>query len=308
MKNLKNLLGRLPSHAVNQMLKRKMVREKNIALVNFVNSHPNWFSAVDDHVLTQTDFGFSIYCNRRSGIGQTLIAEGQWEGLLSRTILACLKAGDVAIDVGANIGYDTLLMSTAVGHNGLVLAFEPVAQHLALLMRNTHATAHDNVIVQSLALSDESGVTRIALSNEYNSGMPNLRPGESGPSQPVLATRLDRLIHENQFSRIGFVKIDVEGFEFKVIQGIGQLIDRIDCLVCEVNPQFLEQCGSSAEAVFRYMWGHGFVSYCAEPLSNDQWVASDHNYKIRSMEGRHFDALFCRDIGDALKPLIRSQA
>lgn len=307
MQRLKDLIGRLPSHVINWMLKREMAREKNIALVNFVNSRPNWFRAVDEYILVSTDFGFSIYCSRWSGIGQTLIAEGQWEGLLSRTILACLKAGDVAIDIGANIGYDTLLMSGAVGHDGLVLAFEPVAQHMALLLRNIRGAKHGNVIAQSLALSDESGAARISLSSEYNAGTPNLRPGESGPSQPILVTRLDRLVNDSHFSRIGFVKIDIEGFEFKAIQGMGQLIDRVDYLACEVNPQFLQQCGSSAEAVFRYMRDHGFTSFCAEPLSNGQWVASDHNYTIQAMWGHHFDALFCREVGEALRPLIHSE-
>src|SRR5205085_1712242 len=109
---------------------------------------------VDDEVLVPTDFGFSIYCSRRSGIGQTLITEGRWEGLLSRTILACLRPGDFAIDVGANIGYDTLLMSSAVGPDGLVLAFEPEPCNLALLLKNVARAPYPNIVVQSLALSD----------------------------------------------------------------------------------------------------------------------------------------------------------
>lgn len=143
------------------MLKREMAHEKSIALVNFVNSHPNWFQSVDRRILVQTKFGFPIWCDRWDVIGQTIIATGQWEELVSRTILACLKPGDVGIDIGANMGYDTMLMSTAVGENGSVLAFEPDLQNLVALLQNIRHLEHDNVIVQSLALSDESGLAPI---------------------------------------------------------------------------------------------------------------------------------------------------
>jgi FkbM family methyltransferase len=304
MNSLKYIFGYFPSQIINLALRADLSRKTASALVNFVNNHPMWLGAVDEHVLVRTNFDFSIYCNRLSGIGQTLIADGQWEGLLSRTILACVKPGDIAIDIGANIGYDTLLMNNAVGSTGLVLAFEPVAQHLALLIRSIQHTKNNNVVAQSLALSDEASVARITLSSVYNSGMPNLRPGESGPSQPILTARLDRLIKVDQFPRIRFVKIDIEGFEFRAIQGMGQLIEKIDYLTCEINPQFLQQCGTSAEEIFLYMRDHGFMSFCTDPYGNAKWVKSDHAYKSNTTHGPHFDVLFCRRIDDALRPFI----
>lgn len=301
---MKNIFGLLPSLAINQLLKLGLSNDKNMDLVTFANSHPNWFQSVNRKILTKTNFGFSIWCDRWDVIGQTIIATGQWEGLLSRTILASLKPGDFAIDIGANMGYDTMLMASAVGANGTVLAFEPDLQNLAALLQNLKQIECNNVIVQSLALTDEQGLFRIALAPQDNRGTSNLRPGETGPSQPILATRLDNLLKDVSDERIRLVKMDIEGFEHKAIVGMGRLIDRIDCLTCEVNPQFLQQCGSDPEEIFRYMREHGFMSFCAEPSSNGRWVKSDHNYKIEAAHSTHFDALFCREIGTELRPLI----
>jgi FkbM family methyltransferase len=308
MRNPKNIIGQLPSYAINRMFEGGLAREKCIALVNFVNSRPNWFQSVDRKILVQTKFGFPIWCDRWDVIGQTIIATGQWEGLLSRTILACLKLGDVAIDIGANMGYDTMLMSTAVGKNGTVLAFEPDLNNLDALLKNIKLLRDNNVIVQSLALSDEPGLVRISLANEHNLGTSNLRPAETGPSQPALATRLDTLLESVGDSHIRLVKMDIEGFEHKAILGMGRLLERIECLTCEISPQFLEQCGTTTQGLFRTLYDHGFESFCAEPNSNGKWMKSDHNYSIHAAHSSHFDALFCRVISEEIRPLIEHAA
>jgi protein-L-isoaspartate O-methyltransferase len=127
-------------------------RSRAAKLISLVNRYPQWFSAVDRRFLTQTSFGFAIWCDRWDVIGQTIIAKGQWEGLLSRTILALLRPADIAIDIGAKIGYDTMLMSKAVGREGKVLAFEPDLDNLALLLQNLCQLEHSNVLVQSSEL------------------------------------------------------------------------------------------------------------------------------------------------------------
>lgn len=304
LRRLKNVIGFLPNQGINWVLRGSIPDIQKTAIISFVNNRPNWFSGVDRKVLVRTKFGFPIWCDRWDVIGQTIIATGQWEGLLSRTILACLEPGDVAIDIGANMGYDTMLMSKAVGADGIVMAFEPDRINLDALLENIKLLNHDNVIVQSMAVSDAPGLVRISLAGDFNRGTSNLRPDGTGPSQPVLAIRLERLVGEVTDARIRLVKMDIEGFEYKAIVGMGALLERIDYLTCEVSPQFLAQCGSSAQEIFDTMRAHGFTSYCAEPNSNGQWVKSDANYNIQASKSYHFDALFCRDVSDPLRALI----
>ena len=153
---MKAMLGTIPSYVATQLLKGLSPSEKRGQLVDLVNNYPNWFRRVDKKFLTETKFGFKIWCDRWDIIGQTIMRTGQWEGLLSRTILALLRPGDFAIDIGANIGYDTMLMSQAVSDNGTVLAFEPDLENLASLIRNIQDFSLHNVIVQSAALADSN--------------------------------------------------------------------------------------------------------------------------------------------------------
>jgi FkbM family methyltransferase len=194
MNNQKKFIGKIPSLFISYLLRSNISRERKTAIINLVNCHPNWLYHVDKKISIDTNFGFKIWCDRWDVIGQTIIATGQWEGLLSRTITAALRPGDVAIDIGANIGYDTMLMSQAVGPTGSVHAFEPDLKNLTELIKNIANLDYNNVTIQSLALSDDIGMAKITVADQYNRGVSNLRPNEKGPSQPIFATRLDRLL------------------------------------------------------------------------------------------------------------------
>lgn len=308
LRRLKNAIGFVPNHGINWMLKGSIPDVHKTAIVSFINNRPNWFAGVDRKILVHTRFGFPIWCDRWDVIGQTIMATGQWEGLLSKTIVACLAPGDTAVDIGANMGYDTMLMSQAVGAEGIVIAFEPDRVNLDALLQNIKLLDNDNVVVQSMAVSDAAGLVRISLAGDFNRGTSNLRPNGVGPSQPVLANRLDLLLETATDARIRFVKMDIEGFEHKALLGMGSLLERVDYLTCEVSPPFLAQCGSSAQEIFDTMTAFGFTGYCAEPNSNSQWIKSDANYHIQASQSHHFDALFCREVSGPLKELIAGGA
>lgn len=303
MATQKSLLGKLPASVINFLLKCDISRKKKFKLISIANQYPDFLADVSHQILTRTNFGFNIFCDRRDVIGQTIIETGQWEGLMSRTIQASLAPGDCAMDVGANMGYDSLLMSQTVGATGSVIAFEPDHNNLRRLLENIKNLQFQNVAIASLALADIESLTRMEMANIENTGLSNLRNAESNSlSQPVLVTRLGNLMELKKPINISFVKIDVEGFEFKVIKGMGNYLDNIQALTCEINHEFLEQCGSSAKELFGYMNENGFVSYCAEANSNDRWEKSDCNFNSRL---NHFDVLFSRQINDRVCALIK---
>ena len=305
MSSIKSALGYIPSKIALQQLNSDSATRRRSTL-EFISARPQWFANVPRRVLASTKFGFPIWCDRWDVIGQTVIQTGQWEGLLSRTIQACLEPGDLALDVGANMGYDVMLMSQAVGENGTVVAFEPDLGNLQLLLENLKLLPHRNVIVQSIALADCNEIATIEISGEENRGKSNLRPNGGGMSQPVLTTRFDALFPQEIQKRIAFTKIDVEGFEHKVIDGMGAFLERIDVMTCEVDPKYLESCGTSARALFNVVNQHGFQSYCAQPNSDGKWTRSDADFTINAEHSQHFDALFCRRIPERLRPLIDS--
>lgn len=303
MASQKSLLGKLPASLINFLLKLDISRKSKIRLITIANHYPDFLADVSHQILTGTNFGFNIFCDRRDIIGQTIIETGQWEGLMSRTIQAILSPGDCAMDIGANMGYDSLLMSQIVGATGSVIAFEPDHNNLRRLLENTKNLQFQNIAIASLALADIESLVRMEIANIENTGMSNLRHAESNSlSQPVLVSRLANLMEFVTPINISLVKIDVEGFEFKVIKGMGDYLNNIQALTCEINHEFLEQCGSSAKELFGYMNEHGFVSYCAEGNSNDKWEKSGFNFKSRL---NHFDVLFSRKIDDRVNALIK---
>ncbi len=303
MATQKSLLGKLPASVINFLLKCDISRKSKFKLISIANRYPDFLADVRQQILTRTNFGFNIFCDRRDVIGQTIIETGQWEGLMSRTIQAILSPGDCAIDIGANMGYDSLLMSQTVGATGSVIAFEPDHNNLQRLLNNIKNIEFKNVAIVSLALADIESLARIEIANIENTGLSNLRHAESNAfSQPVLVSCLRNLMRLDEPIDISLIKIDVEGFEFKVIKGMGDYLNNVQALTCEINHEFLKQCGSSAKELFDYMKENGFISFCAEANSNDCWEKSDFNFNSRL---NHFDVLFSRKITDRISALIK---
>lgn len=296
----------LPVLVMNRLLRSTTQREKLQRWIRYIDNYPNWLGAASREVLVETRHEFSIWCDRSDYIGRTIIDSGEWEPLISRTIQACLRPGDLAIDVGANIGYDTLLMSTAVGTSGQVLAFEPNLDNLGRLIRNLQQSRVNNVCVQSTALSDRPGWGDMSLDGEF--GHANLRnDGQSKRTQKILTLDLDALLHLESGRRIQLVKMDVEGFEYKVLQGMKRWLAQVDNIICEVQLQFLERCGASAQALFELMLAHGFIAWCADPESDGKWVPGDEHFRpaktfTSGMIG--FDVLFCRNPTPQLRALM----
>ena len=300
----------LPVFVMNTLLRSTTQRSKLQRWVRQIDNYPNWLGASERELLVETRHGFSIWCDRSDYIGRTIIDSGEWEPLVSRTIQACLQPGDLAIDVGANIGYDTLLMSTSVGQTGQVLSFEPNIDNLGRLIRNLQQSKASNVCVQSTALADSAGWGDMSLDGEY--GHANLRnDGGSKRTQKILTLDLDTLLSLDPARRIQLVKMDVEGFEYRVLQGMKGWLKRVDNVICEVQLQFLERCGASAQELFELMHAQGFSSWCAEAESNGSWVAGDHRFRpaktyTSGMVG--FDVLFSRGLTPPLRALVSPTA
>lgn len=305
MKSFKSLAGAIPSYIATQLIKRAAPSVRADGYLSFISAYPNWFNAVDRRLLVKTRYGFSIFCDRFDVIGQSIIRDGKWEGLLSRTILAALKPGDMAIDVGANIGYDTMLMSMAVGESGRVVAFEPDLENLERLLENIKQLPHPNVLIQSTGVADQTCVAQISSGKSGNAGTANIRPTKQVGTRSLLVGRIDRILSGLDFQKLALVKIDIEGFEHRAILGMGALLDNVEVLTCEVNRDFLQECGTNPEAIFELMNNRGFSSYCAQPNSDGKWERSGADYRIDASGSHQFDALFCRNVTPELELLIK---
>ena len=191
-----------------------------------------------------------------------------------------LQPGDCFIDVGANCGVFTLLAAEQVGPDGLVVAFEPCFSTFAKLVRNIGLNALDNVLPFNMALAALTQPELLDNSATGHSGRFSIanEPVETGERVMTLSISdfpgLLKLISDRSIT----VKIDVEGFEYAVLQGLQPILDlpQTRAAVVEVDDRNLGRYGAKASEVFGLLERHGFTR-----------VNPDDT-------GQHFDAVFHR--------------
>ena len=151
--------------------------------------------------------------------------------------LKYVAPGSIVIDAGAMIGDHTVTYSEWVGERGRVIAFEPNPAAYECLIHNTSGMA--NVGCYRAGLSDADGET--AMHVDKNAGRSHLGDGDG---DRVLLMTLDSL----ELSDVSFIKIDVEGFESRVIAGAKDTImNNRPAMLIEVNEGALRRAGSSRE-------------------------------------------------------------
>ena len=142
--------------------------------------------------------------------------------------LACrLNAGDVFYDVGANVGFFSLIAASYVGPTGCVYAFEPVEANVASIRENARLNNLNNVTLFALAVGRTSGIAELLLT-EWDGGG-SLSTSAVKPPVPIArrnvrVVALDDLIKEERLRLPNFVKIDVEGVELDVLIGMSETI------------------------------------------------------------------------------------
>lgn len=148
-----------------------------------------------------------------------------WEPGNTAFLIETLRPGDRVIDGGAHVGYFTVLMSQLVGAGGHVLAFEPEAGNFALLERNLARNRLANVTIERKALADRAGPARLYLSPD-NGGDHRLHAApEERATQEVEAVTLDGYL-EGDKQPVRFVKLDTQGQEPRILDGMARLIER----------------------------------------------------------------------------------
>jgi len=113
--------------------------------------------------------------NLQDWIPQDIFLTGEFEPDTSVVVRKLLRKGDVVVDVGANIGYYSLLFSRCVGTDGHVYSFEPVPQLASALRKNADLNQFEQITLSNLALSDHNGEARFYVGPEDNSGLSSLR-------------------------------------------------------------------------------------------------------------------------------------
>jgi FkbM family methyltransferase len=181
------------------------------------------------------------------------------EATLGAVLRRGIKPGDVVIDVGANIGWFTLMAAKQAGPEGLVIAFEPEPRNFAWLKQNVDLNECKNVRLEQKALSDKAGSIRLYLSqtNENHS----IAPMEGGRgSIDVEAIRFDDYPLGSS-KPIRWIKIDTEGAEGLIVKGMRETLKSPELVgvVMEFNPVQLKPAGTDPLALLHEVHDLGFT-------------------------------------------------
>jgi FkbM family methyltransferase len=195
-------------------------------------------------VLTALYTGHKIYVDSRDvGIASHIMWEGRWEPWIEATLVPHIKPGMVALDIGANFGYYTLLMAQAVGPKGHVFAFEANPSIARKLIKSVHVNGLSPwTTVHQVALSNAVGEAEFQYDPQFSGGG-SLGPGYSDEhiKLTVPTARLDDLLPAN--TAVDIVKMDVEGAEALVLTGGLSALggDRLCRVVTEFFPAAIAQ-------------------------------------------------------------------
>jgi FkbM family methyltransferase len=169
--------------------------------------------------------GYKIFINRKDfKISSYLLENRTYESAETELVKNQINKGDIVVDMGANVGYYTLIFAGLVGKNGKVFAFEPDRDNFALLSKNVKENKFDNVILVNKAVSDKNGKTKLYLSEENKGDHRIYDSGENRDSVMVDVVCLNDFLNEYKH-KIDFIKMDIQGAEGNAIKGMTNFIE-----------------------------------------------------------------------------------
>ena len=167
---------------------------------------------------------FQLFVMPNDYIGRSILYLKTYEPNVTAVIRSVLKEGDVFLDIGANIGYFTMLASSLVKANGKVIALEPNPQNLQLIYSSLLESRVENVTIYPYAASDVTTILRF-ITVGSNGGVVTEKSKDTPHNLLVPSVILDEIL-KNEL-KIDLIKIDIEGHEPAAVRGMERLIKRL---------------------------------------------------------------------------------
>ncbi|MGA8215704.1 MAG: FkbM family methyltransferase [Candidatus Sulfotelmatobacter sp.] len=206
---------------------------------------------------------------------------GTYEPEVRRIFRTVLPLGGVALDIGANVGWHTLLMASLVGASGRVLAVEANPALRQRLHNHLHLNRFRQVEVMPCAAADTEEMMEFyaPAANDRNSGNGHVveHPRGHASTIRVEARRVDTIIAAARCERLDLIKIDVEGFEWRVLRGGEDTIAKFrPHIVFEYDAEYAPRGGGTPELLGEFFRAHRYRLFAigrnwAEAIEGDRW-------------------------------------
>ncbi|MDQ8154392.1 MAG: FkbM family methyltransferase [Gemmatimonadota bacterium] len=243
-------------------------------------------------------YAFDLESEVQRGM-HTHLTEGRfYEEATSQLFASVLKPGDTFIDIGAHVGYFSMLAAALVGPEGEVVSFEPSPGNYRQLLEHIALNGFTNVLPFHLALGDREQVMPLHLNADNDGGHALWDVGlheanEKSRATPIIypayVTRLDRVLQGRPIRSLKAIKLDIEGSEVLALRGSVESIARhqVPFIVAEVNRTGLELMGTSENELRALMTGLGYETWIiqegsgeVQPLADDMMVVGNFVFNL----------------------------
>jgi FkbM family methyltransferase len=200
-----------------------------------------------------------------------------------------VKEGDTVVDLGANVGYYSLLSSKLVGQRGKVYAFEPHPKSHDLLNKNIEVNKYNNIVPVPKAVTNRVGTTKFFLSSRWYSGTFYQERGR----ERFIEVQTETLDHffQDKDDTIDVIKMDIEGGEMDAILGMDTLIRRNENLkmFIEFSPVHLKSLGFTSKEFLDKLQSYNFSTFIIDEREKRLKCANNVNELMASCE--HLDVV-----------------
>lgn len=298
---------------ITKMYKKYLLRDPDrdglLHWINQINNNQTSFDELEKQIkdspefhlvqqfkqgFTNTSEGFDLWIHPNDQIlSRSIVYDKIWELETTKLIKKIIHEGDVGIDLGANIGYFTILMANLVGTSGKIFSFEPAPQNFEILQKNIKQNHLENVISEQSAIGDIDGKIKLYLSNT-NAGWHKVFPTQFVDyevSDKNIDVKICSLDKEFIDKKIDFIKMDVEGYEWNAIQGGKKILEENYNikLIFEFFPMALRANNVKPDAVLTYLLDIGFHIYVIDEnmrlldFSIDEFCTRHANYSALNL-------------------------
>jgi FkbM family methyltransferase len=203
-----------------------------------------------EKILATTKDGRRLYVTLSDWVGESIFFLGKHEQYSAEIFARHIKKGFVCLDVGANIGWHTTLMSRLSGAEGEVHAFEPVPPTFEDLKKNVSLNGEGaEVFLNNFGLGNKESTAEIHLFKDLPSGHATLAGNDKKASTvfPIKIKTLDSYLEEKNIKRVDFIKVDIEGAEMMFLKGAEKIFEQ------EIAPVIYMEMTLETSAEFGYL-------------------------------------------------------
>jgi FkbM family methyltransferase len=215
------------------------------------------------------------------GTSRILALTGSYEEYQTRLFRGVVKEGMTVVDLGANIGYYSLLAAALVGEEGKVFAFEPEPNNFASLVKNIRMNSYNNIVPIQKAVTNKTGALKLFCepSQRQAANIYNYYNTKAGVT--VECVTLDDFFKDKGYD-VDIIKMDIEGAQMLALEGMEEIIKRNDDLIIFAEP------GESLQEFLSKLTEYGFRLYlmnerkqCLEPLENfDRMIKGEQIWNL----------------------------